>query len=124
MQRRQFLQGGTAAAVAAALPRFSHAQQLPYDPRPGQWRTFAITTIIELQWPDGVSRAWVPIPSVEGPYQKVIANSWSGNGAARVASDGKYGANMVMVEWSPSEKTPVLEVVSTFATQNRVIDLS
>ena len=123
MHRRSLLKAGAAVSLLGSLPRFSLAQQRPYDPRPGTWRTFETTTRIELQWPDGVSRAWVPVPSVEGPYQKIISNAWSGNGAARLVSDGKYGANMVLTEWSPSEKTPVLEVVSTFATQNRVIDL-
>ena len=124
MRRRSFLQAGVAASVVGSLPRFSLAQQLPFDPKPGAWRTFEITTRVELQFPDGVSRAWVPIPSVEGPYQKVIANSWSGNGAARIVSDGKYGANMVLAEWSPAEKAPVVEVVSTFATRNRAVDFS
>ena len=124
MHRRSFLKAGTAASTLALFPRVPFAQQLPYDPRPGGWRTFQITTRVELQWPEGVSRAWVPVPSVEGPYQKVVGNAWSGNGSARLVSDGKYGANMVMAEWRPSEQTPVLEVVSTFATRNRVIDLS
>jgi hypothetical protein len=124
MQRRSFLQGGAAAWALGAFPSLARAQQLPFDPKPGAWRTFEITTRVELQWPEGVSRAWVPVPSVEGPYQKVIGNSWSGNGAARIVSDGKYGANMVMAEWNPSEKTPVLEVVSAFATRNRAIDFS
>ena len=122
MRRRTFLHAGVAASTLAFLPRQSSAQQLPYDPKPAGWRSFEITTRVELQWPEGVSRAWVPVPSVEGPYQKVIGNAWSGNGSARIVSDGKYGANMVMAEWTPSEKTPVLEVVSAFATRNRVID--
>ena len=66
----------------------------------------------------------MPVPSVESSYQKVIGNTWSSNGSARIASDGKYGATMVTCEWSASEKAPVLEVVSTFATQNRAVDFS
>ena len=124
MRRRSFLQAGVAASVVGSLPRFSFAQQLPFDPQPGAWRTFEITTRVELQFPDGVSRAWVPVPSVEGPYQKVINNAWAGNASTRLVSDGKYGANMVLAEWSPSEKAPVLEVVSRFATQNRAVDFS
>jgi transglutaminase-like putative cysteine protease len=124
MHRRSFLQGGAAASLIGAFPSLGRAQQLPFNPQPGAWRTFEITTRVELQWPEGVSRAWVPVPSVEGPYQKVLGNAWSGNGSARIVSDGKYGANMVMTEWSPSVKTPVIEVVSTFSTRNRVIDLS
>jgi transglutaminase-like putative cysteine protease len=124
MHRRSFLQAGAAASLLGSIPRLSLAQQRPFDPQPGPWRTFEVTTRVELQWPEGVSRAWVPIPSVEGPYQKIIGNAWSGDGSARIVSDGKYGANMVMVEWSPAEKTPVIEVVSTFATRNRAVDFS
>ena len=64
MRRRSFLQAGVAASVAGSLPRFSLAQQLPFDPKPAGWRTFEVTTRVELQFPDGMSRAWVPVPSV------------------------------------------------------------
>ena len=123
MQRRSFLQAGAAASLLGTLPRLSLAQHAPYDPRPAGWRTFETVTRIELQFPEGTSRVWVPLPSVESDYQKVLGNSWSANGSARIASDGKYGANMVVAEWSPAEKNPVLEVVSTFSTRNRAVDL-
>ena len=122
MRRRTFLQAGAAASVLGSLPRFSFAQQLPYDPRPSGWRTFEITTRVEILKPAGASRAWVPLPSVESDYQKVIGSTWSGNGSTRMARDGKYGAAMVMSEWSAEQKAPVLEVVSSFSTQNRATD--
>lgn len=122
MDRRTFVQSGAAAAALATLPRISFAQQLPFDPRPEGWRTFEITTRIEVLKPAGVTRAWVPVPSVERDYQKVVGNNWSGNGAARLVSDGKYGAAMIAAEWGPAEKTPVLEVVSTFSTRNRALE--
>jgi transglutaminase-like putative cysteine protease len=122
MRRRTFLQAGAAASALGSLPRFSLAQQLPYDPRPSGWRTFEITTRVELLKPAGASRAWVPLPSVESDYQKVIGSTWSGNGSTRMARDGKYGAAMVMSEWSAEQKAPVLEVVSSFSTQNRATD--
>lgn len=122
MHRRSFLQAGAAASLLGSLPRFSHAQHLPFDPRPAGWRTFEVTTRVEILKPSGVSRAWVPVPSVEGDYQKVLGNTWSGNGSTRIMSDGKYGAAMVVSEWSASEKAPVLEVVSSVSTQNRATD--
>ena len=121
MQRREFLQSATAVAASAALSRSALAQS-GYDPRPGPWRTFEVTTRVEILQPAGLARAWVPVPSVESGYQKVIGNSWSGNGSTRILSDGKYGASMVACEWSASERAPALEVVSTFATQNRATD--
>jgi transglutaminase-like putative cysteine protease len=122
MNRRRFLQSGTAAAALASLPRMSFAQQLPFEPKPGAWRTFEIATRVEVLKPAGVTRAWVPVPSVDGEYQKVGGNSWSGNSSAKLARDGKYGAAMVAAEWPASEKAPMLEVVSSFSTRNRAVD--
>ena len=121
MHRRHFLQAGTAAAALASLPRISFAQQLPFDPRPGAWRTFEITTRVEILKPSGPSRAWVPVPAVDSDYQKPLGNSWSGNGTAHLASDGKYGASMVAAEWGAAEKTPLLQVVSSFSTRDRAL---
>jgi transglutaminase-like putative cysteine protease len=121
MLRRNFIQAGAATALLGALPRVSFAQHLPFEPRPGAWRTFETTARIEILKPLGEVRAWMPLPSVESEYQKVVDNSWTSNGAARMARDGKYGAAMVAAEWSPSEKAPVLEVVSTFSTRNRAL---
>jgi transglutaminase-like putative cysteine protease len=124
MQRRSFIQAGAAASLLGAVPRFAFAQQLPFDPRPAGWRTFEVTTRVELLKPSGISRAWVPVPSIDSSYQKVVGSTWSGNGSTRLAKDGKYGAAMVMSEWGAAEKAPVLEVVSTFSTQNRATDFS
>ena len=122
MDRREFVQSTAAALALCALPRISFAQQLPFDPRVGAWRTYEITTRIDVLKPAGATRVWVPVPSVEGEYQKVVGNTWSGNGAARHARDGKYGAGMVAAEWGATESKPVLEVVSTFSTRNRAVD--
>jgi len=122
MHRRSFLQAGAAASLLGSFPRLALAQQLPFDPRPAGWRTFEVTTRVEILKPTGPSRVWVPVPSVESDYQKVIGNTWSGNGSARIMSDGKYGAAMVVSEWSESQNAPLLEVVSAFSTQNRAVD--
>src|SRR6266850_2790320 len=124
MRRRSFLQAGAAASLLGPISRFAFAQQLPYDPRPAGWRSFEITTRVEILRPSGVSLAWVPLPSVESDYQRVIGSNWSSNGSARLARDGKYGAAMVVSEWSAGQAAPLLEVVSTFSTRNRSVDFS
>jgi transglutaminase-like putative cysteine protease len=121
MQRRSFLQGGAALSLLGAFPAL-RAQQLPFDPKPGPWRTFETVTRVEILQPAGATRAWVPVPTIQGDYQKVVGNSWSGNGSMRMASDVKYGAAMVTSEWGASANNPVLEVVSVFSTQDRAVD--
>src|SRR4029078_3343464 len=102
-----------------SIPRIALAQQQAFDPRPAGWRTFEVTTRVEILNPEGVSRAWVPVPSVQSDYQKVIGNTWSGNGSTRIERDGKYGAAMVMSEWNAAEKAPGLEVGSALSTVHR-----
>ena len=54
MHRRSFLQAGAAASLLGSFPRFALAQQLPYDPRPAGWRTFEVTTRVEILKPTGL----------------------------------------------------------------------
>jgi transglutaminase-like putative cysteine protease len=125
MNRRHFLKTGLAAGAAAGLPGFSSAQQSAFDPRPVGWRTFEIVTRVEIAKPAGVSRAWIPVPSVDGDYQQVLSNSWGGNaGTVELLRDGKYGAAMVRAEWSGDVKDPFVEVTSRFSTRDRAIDFS
>ena len=124
MHRRSFLQAAAGAAAVNTIPRLAFAQQLPYDPKVGGWRTFEVTTRVEILKPQGASHAWIPLPSVESDYQKVLGNAWSGNASVQRSADPKYGAGMAVAEWGASEKAPVVEVTSKFATRNRAVDFS
>ena len=123
MKRRTFLHAGAAASLLGTLPGFARAEQ--FDPRPGPWRYFDVTTRIDVLKPSGVTRAWVPLPSLNSDFQRVIGNAWSGNAAAiKTASDGKYGALMAYAQWSANEGQPRLAVTSRVATRNRAVDFA
>jgi len=126
MDRRSFLKAGAAVPAAAAFPGLALAQQLPFNPRQAEtWRTFEVTTRVEVLFPDGATRVWLPVPSVDSVYQKVIDNAWSGNASEmKIFHDGKYGAGLFYAEWTSSEKTPTIELYSRFATRDRAVDLS
>lgn len=118
MKRRDFLKTSAAAAAGAALPwRDALAS--------GEWRSYEITTRVTILQPKGATRAWVPLPMTEHTdWQRTLGNSWTGNFAsARVASDGTYGATMLLAEWGANESAPVLEVTSRFQTRDRMVDL-
>ena len=107
MNRRMFLKVSAAvpAAVAASqLPRLAstaRAQQKDFTPRPGTWRTFEITTRVEVLQPSGVARVWLPAPSVVSDYQQSIENNWAGNAKVmRIATEPKYGAVMLYAEFA------------------------
>ncbi len=55
MDRRAFLQTGIAFSTAAALPwREARAAD--------EWRSYEVVTKVELEWPEGASRVWLPLP--------------------------------------------------------------
>ena len=122
MNRREFLNASAAAAAAAALPwRNALASRTA-----GEWRSYEIVTRVTIQKPQGVSRAWVPLPMTdETEWQSTLGNDWKGNfSSARVTSDGRYGATMLQVEWAPGAAAPVVEVTSRFRTRDRLVDLA
>jgi transglutaminase-like putative cysteine protease len=125
MDRRSFLKAG-ALLPAAAAPGLAFAQQLPFQPRQAQkWRMFEVTTRVEVLVPGGTTRVWLPVPSVDSGYQKVIDNVWSGNaGTMKIVHDGKYGAGMLYAEWPDSENKPYVELHSRFATRDRAVDFA
>src|SRR3981081_1388108 len=111
MDRRAFLRASAILPAAAASPSLSVAQSA-FDPRPtDKWRSFEVATRVEIVFPQGATRVWLPIPSVDSAYQKTIDNAWSGNAqVAKLMHDGKYGAGMLYAEWPASEKNPVVEL--------------
>jgi transglutaminase-like putative cysteine protease len=131
MNRRTFLRGAASLPVAAGASRVAGfvtpalAQQKEFTPRPGTWRTFEITTRVEILEASGVSRAWLPIPSVRSDYQKPQGDQWSGNAKVmKAVSDGGSGATMLYAEFAPGESAPVVELTSRFQAQDRALDWS
>jgi transglutaminase-like putative cysteine protease len=120
MDRRFFLQSAAAGAATLALPWRSAMGARE------SWLGYELTTRVEILDPSGVSRAWIPLPSVDNTeWHKTIGHAWTGNAArAEIMSDGKYGVSMLYAEWAAGEKAPVVEVTSTAMTRNREMDLA
>lgn len=123
MKRREFV-ASTSALVA--FPGLAFAQHKEFSPEQSQrWRSFEVVTRVEIAKPAGTTRVWVPVPAVDEDWQRTVGNSWSGNAATmRLVHDPKYGAAMFYAEWPASQKAPVVELVSRFATRDRAVDLS
>ena len=129
--RRTFLKNTAAVALAGALPGLSHAQtpatapaRSHFAPQSGAWRTFDVTTRVDIVKPQGVTQVWLPIPSVNSDYQRSMENSFSSNGAGRYANDGQDGAKMLFVEFPANEAKPFIELTSRVQTQGRATDWS
>ncbi|WP_048441006.1 transglutaminase-like domain-containing protein [Caenimonas sp. SL110] len=122
--RRNFLVQTSAAFAAAGWSLPSAAQQRTFDPRPGAWRTFEVTTRVEVLDPKGITRLWLPVPSINTDWQRSLESSYSSNGQARMTSDAEEGARMLYVEFDAGEPQPVVEMTSRVQTRNRAVDWS
>ena len=124
LHRRDLLKAGMAASVAMGLPRVASAQT-EFAPRPGEWRSFAVTSRIEIARPNGKTQVWVPLPSVhESDWFRSLGSEWRGNGFSTLVQEPSYGAQMLQVAWADGTDNCVLEVVSTIATRDRAVDLT
>ena len=124
MNRRDVLKAGAAFSALAAFP--SLPVRADFAPRPGNWRNFELLTRLEIAKPAGLTQAWIPLPAFSEPaWFKPAGSTWTTNAkTAEIATVPKYGAEMLHLAWADGESAPVVEVKSTFATQNRAIDLT
>jgi transglutaminase-like putative cysteine protease len=121
MDRRSFLKVSSLAAAAAALP----SRGALAAPIAG-WRSYEVVSRVEMLQPRGVSRAWVPLPAVDNAeWHKTLGSSWTGNASRTfVATDGKYGVQMLYAEWAEGTASPVVEVTSRVSTKDRDVDVT
>ncbi len=104
MERREFLKRGLTVSAGIALgglPKFTGFA----NANEAKWRTFEVTTRLEVTEPVGAVRAWVPVPLMTNTdYFKREPDSWSGN--------------------YKTVRAVQVELKSRFTTQDRWVDLS
>ncbi len=136
MNRRAFMQGSASALLATTLPQLAFPaansrrnNKTPlgeFEPTPQDWRVFDITTRIELNSRAGNRRVWLPLPCVrDESWIRPIGNNWSGNAATmRQLTLPPYRTEILFAQWNDNEPSPVLELVSRFASRDRKTDWS
>ena len=119
--RRHILQlaaaGGFLASPLAAL-----AQERRFAPQPGDWRSFDLTTRVDLNLSQGATRVWLPIPSVNTDWQRSGESTFATNGKAVRTSDGREGAGILQVDFDAGVAQPYVELTTRVQTQNRATD--
>jgi len=131
--RRAFLRRTAAASAAAALPAFPFHAALAqatapvrseFKPQPGDWRTFDVTTRVDITKPQGATQVWLPLPAVESEWQRSLTSDFRSNGQARLADDGRYGVRMLHVRFDAGVAQPFVELTSRVSTRSRAVDWS
>jgi transglutaminase-like putative cysteine protease len=123
MKRRDFLQSASIASVGLA---FANAERLfPQVTAPDRWRTFQVTTRVEVLKPSGTTRIWVPAALIsEAPFQKTLSNTLECEGGVAKLIESKPDALGIVAAEFPSGTRPVLTVTSRISTKDSAIDLA
>ena len=125
LPRRTLLKSLGLAVAAGPLASRAFAQTVAFAPAPGAARTFELTTRVQIAAAKGGARVWIPTPSRDfSGWFQAHGTRFSGNAtdmADRV--DHRSGARFVEASWT-GDSAPTLEVVSTFSTRDRAVDLS
>ena len=125
--RRQFVKNSAVALATAALPAINFAQtaaaaERQFSPKPAAWRTFEVTTRVEIAKPQGATRLWLPVPSINSEWQQSLESSYSSNGTARMEDDNATGARMLFVDFAADQAKPFVELTSRIRTRSRAQD--
>jgi transglutaminase-like putative cysteine protease len=124
LSRRDLVKAASASLMVGAVPSL-RAQEAArrFDPAPTGWRTFEVTTTVQLREPQGAAVIWLPVPSVETPWQRTQDTSWSGNSSdVRMAADGATGAKVLVARFDAGTKEPTVVLTTQVETQNRAVD--
>ncbi len=120
MNRRQFLARTGLAAAASASRRL--AAGAPPDHDDG-WRTFEITTRVEVLEASPTTRVWLPTPLPDAPYQRTLGDTYHAAGGRTVMIETNANEpDILAAEWTEGNPA-VLTLVSRVATRAHAVDL-
>ena len=123
MKRRDFLR--TAGVVSAGLAIPGARRLLADGPATAGWRTFDLTTRVEVLKPSGPTRIWLPAGLIsDTPFQKTLANTYEAVGGAAKMGGSKADALGIIAAEFPAGVKPVLTLTSRISTKNIAVDLT
>jgi len=126
MNRRRFLQQlSTALPMATLAAQSGRAWAINAAAESG-WRTFDLTTQIDIDEPADRTQVWVPVPSpTRTSYQRRVGIHWDVNKAAHaeLVTVPGYDVQLLHVRWPDAKSVGRVIVASRVATRDRSVDL-
>ena len=126
LSRRRLVQAASASLLVAGTP-FVRAQEAArrFEPKPGDWRTFDVITTVQLVDPAGPSTAWLPVPSLDNPWQRTQDISWTSNASdLHITTDRDTGAKVLVARFDAGVAQPTVALTTRVQTRNRGVDWS
>jgi transglutaminase-like putative cysteine protease len=124
MNRRDFLRSVGTLSAALAIPKTVRA--IARDTAVSRsWRTFEVTTRVEVLKPSGETLVWLPAALIRNtPFQRTLANRFDAEGGTASLIERKADALGIVAARFSSGVKPVLTLTSRVATRNYAVDLT
>ena len=123
MNRRDFLQSGGIVSVSLTFAKVERlfSQVTTVD----LWRTFEVTTRVEVLKTSGTTHIWVPAALISATlFQKTLTNTFNCEGGTAKMVESKSHALGIIAAEFPAGVRPILTVTSRIATKNCAVDLT
>jgi len=122
MKRRDFLRH--TGAIYAGLA-FSRSIPLFARPEASGWRTFEVTTRVEVLKLSGATRIWLPAALIrDTPFQRTLRNQFTAEGGTATLTASKQDSLGIISATYPPQVKPVLTLNSRVLLKNYDVDLS
>lgn len=123
MNRREFLQSAGVVSASFALPAMSRL--FAKSAVPASWRTFVVTTRVEVLRPSGVTRVWLPAALIrETPFQRTLSNKFDCVGGYATLVESNEDSLGIIAARFPEGVKPVLALTSRIATRDYTVNLA
>jgi transglutaminase superfamily protein len=123
MNRRDFLRSAGVVSASLAFPK--PARLFAQGATSDGWRTFEVTTRVEVLKPSGTTLIWLPEALiVQTPYQKTLENKYNAEGGTVQTVENKTDGLGIVAAKFPPGVSPVLTLTSRVSTRNTAVDLS
>jgi transglutaminase-like putative cysteine protease len=123
MNRRDFLRSAGIASASLAIP--GTTRLFAGSVAPGDWRTFEVTTRVEVLTSRAATRVWLPAALIgETPFQRTLANRFHVEGGVAKMVESKTDALGIVAAEFPAGVKPILTLTSRIATTNYAVDFA
>jgi transglutaminase-like putative cysteine protease len=120
MKRRDFLRHTGTICAGLAFSKVA-----PLFANTPAWRTFEVTTRVEVLKPSGVTHIWLPAALIRNtPFQKTLANKFHAEGGMAKFTENKQDALGIISGTYPENARPVLTLTSRMSLKNYSVDVS
>jgi transglutaminase-like putative cysteine protease len=123
MNRREFVRRTGCGAAGWVLAGTASAESPERSAESPPWRTFEITTKVEVLQASGKTRVWLPTPLPDTPYQRTLGDTYHAVGGRAVMIETvAYEPDILAGVWEDGNPA-VLTLTSRVAATDHAVDL-